>query len=438
MSAAPDAVPRHLTLPTAVAIVVANMVGTGVFTSLGFQVAAIPTGFPILLLWACGGLISFCGAVCYAELAAMMPRSGGEYHLLGQAYHPFAGFLSGWISVTVGFAAPVAIAGLAFGEYVAAVSGWEHPTLLASALVVSVTAVHLAGPRAAGGFQVAFTVGKLLLLLVLILAGLFLRGDSGMTLAWREGDAARILSPEFAMALFFVMYAYSGWNAAAYVAGDMRRPERNVPLALLLGTAVVTALYLGVNAVFLVTTPAAEMAGQEEVGFIAARHLFGESGGRFMGILIAFGLVSTVSSMTWTGPRVGMVMGEDHRLFRPLARRSGNGTPWIAILGQAAVVLALLWLVPFERILYYIEAILILSSMLAVAAVFVLRRRCPDAPRPYRAWGYPVTPLLFLAVSLYMLWVFVGRQPAEAAGGLLTLVAGAAVYAYGNRRRRNA
>ena len=420
--------PPKISLLTATAIVVANMVGTGVFTSLGFQVGDIPSGFPILLLWLIGGVLSFCGAVCYGELAAMMPRSGGEYHLISKCYHPLPGFLSGWISVTVGFGAPIAAAGLAFGNYMGAVVDWADAKQFAIALVVFVTVVHLGGVGIASKFQIAFTVGKVLLIVVLVVAAFAIGKSQGVSFLPKQGDAALILQPAFAISLFFVMYAYTGWNAAAYVAGEIDNPGRNVPLALMLGTGLVTVLYLALNAAFVHATPIDAMIGKPEVGKIAADHIFGENGGRIMGLLISFGLVSTVSSMVWAGPRVTQVMAEDYRLFSFLAVKNRFGAPAWAIILQSLIVIVLIWRSSFETLLLYIQALLFLSSLLVVLGVFILRVREPGAERPYRTWGYPVTPAIFVLTSIFMLVVFAMDKTRETLWGLLTLVVGFAVY----------
>lgn len=446
--ASESAVPRYLmtndssppadskiSLLTAIAIVVANMVGVGVFTSLGFQVIDIPSGFPILLLWFVGGVLSFCGAVCYGELAAMMPRSGGEYHLLSESYHPLMGFLSGWISVTVGFGAPIAAAGLAFGEYMGAITGSGRGELYAAFLVILVTLVHLRGVRTASQFQVIFTSGKVFLILLLSFSAFLIGKSQGVSFLPQPGDLDLIFQPAFAISLFWVMYAYSGWNAAAYVAGEVRNPGRNVPLALVLGTGIVTVLYLMLNAAFLHVAPIEEMKFQEEVGLIAATHIFGEQGGKVMGLLISFGLVSTISSMIWAGPRVTQVMAEDYRLFGFLSVKNRFGSPGWAILLQAAIVLILLVTSTFESLIYYIQALLFVSSLLVVLAVFVLRFRRPEADRPYKTWGYPVTPAVFLAATVLMLIKFASERPSETLWGLLTLVSGFAVYYIAKRRQ---
>jgi len=425
-------------LPTAVALVVANMVGVGVFTSLGFQVVDIPSGFPIILLWVAGGVLSLCGALCYAELGAMLPRSGGEYHLLGESVHPFVGFLAGWISVTVGFAAPVAVAAAAFGEYLGQIFGDHDPRWFAVPIVALVTAVHLGELKFVGRFQIAFTVGKIALILILITAAALAENSYAPSFSPTEGDRELIFSRAFAISLVFVMYAYTGWNAAAYIVGEIRDPQRNLPLALLVGTTLVTLLYVGLNLAFLKAAPIKDLALQPEVALIAAQHLFGERGGALMGFLIAFGLISSISAMTWAGPRVSQTMGEDYPIFRKLSERNRHGVPARAIILQGAIVILLVATTGFEQLIRYIESLLILSSMATVGAVIWMRIRQPGLPRPFRVPGYPLTPLLYIAVSLYMLWFLTAMHPAESAWGLITLVAGWILYLVSRKKESGA
>lgn len=424
-SASPSA--RVVTLPVAIAVVVANMIGTGVFGSLGFQVEAIASGFPVMLLWLIGGIISFCGAVCYAELAAMMPRSGGEYHLLREAWHPSLGFLSGWVSATVGFAAPIALNAVLLGKYLEAITA-VPAHWFSIPVVVIVTAIHFGSLIQIGRFQMVFTGAKVALIAFLIVTAFAWGEKQPVSFLPRSGDLDLMLQPAFAISLVYVLYAYAGWNAAAYITGELKRPQRTLPLALLIGTALVTLLYVLINAAFLYATPIADMAGKPEVGFVAAQAVFGERGGAIMGLLISFGLISTISSMTWAGPRVTAMIGEDYRVLGWLARKNRFGVPSWAILFQSAVVLVLVATARFEQLIQYVQAILTLSSLLTVLAVIWLRIRMPGAPRPYRAWGYPVTPVLFAAASLYVLVFQVREKPHETAWGLATLAVGFGVY----------
>ncbi|MDP4021887.1 amino acid permease [Methylobacterium sp. NEAU 140] len=418
----------------ATAIVVADMIGVGVFTSLGFQVAGIPSGFALLLLWFVGGVVALCGALCYAELATLFPRSGGEYNLLTRLYGPAVGFMAGWISATVGFAAPVALAAMAFGQYAQSVLPGAPPLPLGLAAIWIVTAVHLRGGRHGSRFQVGFTALKLALIAAFIVAGFARGGAPAIGFAPEASDPARIFSAAFAVSLVFVMYAYAGWNAATYIVGELADPPRSLPRALLMGTGLVVVLSIALNAVFLYTTPLADLAGQIDVALISGRHVFGEAGGRLVGALICAGLIPTISAMTWIGPRVAVAMGEDTPLLRPLARRARSGAPVPALLLQGAVASLLLLTQSFEAVLDFIQFSLLLCSFLTVLGLIRLRLTRPDLPRPYRAWGYPLTPLIFLAVTLFMLVHLVAVRPVQSLAGLVLMLAGLLLYALARAR----
>ena len=431
--------PYKISFRTGAAIVIANMVGTGVFTSLGFQVLGIQSGFALLMLWGVGGLIALCGAVSYGELAAAMPRSGGEYHYLSQIYHPALGFLSGWVSATVGFAAPTALAALALARYaqsvwpalaapLAAGSPLSGGTLLAVAVVLGLALVHGRSTRAGSRLQVVVTAVKVLILVAFIGAGLVLGNAQPLTFAPDPAGWRALLSPAFAVSLVYVSYAYSGWNAAVYLTGEIERPQRNLSRILLTGTAVVLLLYVGLNYVFLRATPLAVLKGQLEVGYLAASWLFGPVLGRLMGGVIAVLLVSTISAMIFAGPRIVQTMGEDLPALRWLASRSRAGIPVRALMLQVAITLAFILKPDFNAVLVYAGFVLNLFTFLTVLGVFVLRWRQPALPRPYRAWGYPFTPLLFLALSAWTLVFIIKDKPAESAYGLLTVASGLLVY----------
>ena len=418
-----------VTTVAATAIVVADMVGVGVFTSLGFQVKDIASGFSLLLLWLVGGIVALCGAFCYAELASMFPRSSGEYNFLTRSYHPAIGFLAGWLSATVGFAAPVALAAMAFGEYGKAILPGVPPLVLGLVLIWVVSAVHLRGTRHGSAFQVASTVMKLALIVAFIAAG-FLVGDAQpISFAPSAVDPSLIVSAPFAISLVFVMYSYSGWNAATYIVGELKDPHYTLPRALFFGTGIVVLLYIALNAVFLYTTPASELAGQVDVALVAGTHIFGEQGGRVVGALICLGLIPTVSAMMWIGPRVTMAMGEDAPMLRLLSQRSANGTPRIAILVQCATASVLLFTRSFEAVLDFIQFSLTFCSFLTVLGVIKLRITRPDLPRPYRTWGYPVTPVVFLCVTGFMMYYLVTVRPLQSLAGFLMMLAGLVLYA---------
>ncbi|HVE15747.1 MAG TPA: amino acid permease [Chthoniobacterales bacterium] len=420
---------------TCTAIVVANMVGTGVFTSLGYQVGDLPSGFVLLTLWALGAIFALCGALCYAELSAALPRSGGEYNFLSRIYGRPMGFMGGFVSATVGFAAPVTLASMAFGEYFAAVFPGASPRIAATVVVLFVTMAHLVTLETSRGFQVIFTSLKLLLILVIIFAGTFAAPVASISFLPQHGDAGLLFSAPFAVALMYVMYSYSGWNAATYVTGEVRRPGHDVPWGLIAGTLFVGVLYVALNFVFLRTVPMSAMAGKIDVGHLSAVAIFGQEGGRILSGFICAGLISTISAMTWAGPRVMQTIGEDFDSLRFFARTTRAGIPARAVLAQGVFVLVLLWNASFQHILVSAQFALVICGLLTVAGLIVLRIREPELPRPFRCWGYPVTPLLFAAIAGFTLVYTATIQPVSARDGVLTVLLGLAVF-YGGRWMR--
>jgi APA family basic amino acid/polyamine antiporter len=433
MAAQRDNPPRVLGYFSATAIVVANMVGTGVFTTLGLQAGLVTDPALLLGVWAAGGLIAFCGALCYAELGASLPRSGGEYHFLSRIYHPVVGLAAGVVSVTVGFAAPVALAAMALGRYAATFlpvsPGW---TAVASLLVI--TAFHLVDVRLGQRFQVVTTALKLVLIGVFITAGLLaeaLPGNGVVT------PTAAPSSTELSLALVFVFYAYSGWNAAAYVASEIAAPERTLPRALLHGTALVTVAYLLLNYVFLKTVPLAELAGTVEIGALSAARLFGATGGAIMSGMLCLLLISTISAMVLAGPRVLQIAGEDISLLRPLARRTRRGAPARAVALQLVIALTFVATGSFENVLAFAGFTLTLFAGLTALGVVVLRVNEPELPRPWRTWGYPVTPWLFVLASSAVLGMALQERPLAGLAALVLTVAALAASAL-QWRGRNA
>ena len=416
-----------MSLYTATCLVVANMVGVGVFTSVGYQIAGGLTPVVILILWLVGGVCAFCGGVAYAELAAALPRSGGEYHFLTRIFHPSVGFLAGWVSITAGFAAPVAVGAIAFGNYIHRIRPALGALPLAFAALVFITVVMLVSATLRKWFQNVSTSLSFLAILVFLGIGFFAPAH-GSALVPQAGDTARLFSPGFATSLIYVMFAYAGWNASTYVTAEVRNPSRNVPLSMALGTVIVTVLYIAMNAIFLRAAPAAELSGQNEVGLIAGTHVFGATGGKWMALLIAAGLLAHIGSMQWIGPRVTATMGEDTRVLRPFSIVNTGGIPIYATLAQTAIAAFMLATGSFKSVLTYVQFTITLCSALVVIGVFVLRVREPNLPRPVRAWGYPVTPAIFLIVNGWMLWHVFAENPKESLAGLGTILSGLVVF----------
>jgi len=413
----------------AAAVVVANMVGTGVFTSLGFQLLELQSGFVLLMLWAVGGFSALCGALTYAELGAALPRSGGEYNFLKEIYHPVAGFISGWVSATVGFAAPTALAALTFGSYLSSVFPALSALWLATGLLLVLTFIHCTSHRQSGGAQSLLTLLKIVLILGFAVVALTLEANpQPISFLPSSGDGELLLSGAFAVSLIYVNYAYSGWNAATYISGELENPQRNLPWVLFGSAALVASAYLLLNYVFLAVAPMDAMAGKVEIGYVAAQYVFGNAGAAIMGVLLALLLISTVSAMILAGPRVYHVIGEDFPLFRVLSHTNADGIPVRAILLQALVSLLFLWTATFESILILAGATMALNTFFAVMGVFVLRWRRPDLERPYRTFMYPLPPLLFLAITGWTLLYTVLQRPAEAWMCLAVVVTGALFY----------
>ena len=420
---------------TAISIVIANMVGTGVFTSLGFQLEATPSGFPILLLWALGGIAAFCGAMSYAELGAALPRSGGEYNFLTRIYHPAAGFVSGWVSATIGFAAPSALAAITFAAYSVSVFTPDAPDIwrqaVAIALILVLTLIHTGRRQASGGLQIFFTGLKISVVIAFCLASaMIIDTPQPIALTPIAGDFGLISSGAFAVSLIYVSYGYAGWNAATYLSGETANPQKTLPWILGLGTLIVTVLYISLNAVFLKAAPAADMVGKVEIAFIAAKSIFGDVTANGFGIVMAALLISTVSAMTIAGPRVLQAIGEDFPLFRPFAACNSDGIPFRAIWLQSLVAIFFILTSSFESILVFAGFTVALNSFFAVIGLFVLRIREPSLHRPYRVLLFPLTPLIYLALTGWTLFFILLERPIEALSGLGIVAAGAAAYVF--------
>ena len=433
-----------ITLLTCLSLVTATMVGTGVYTSLGFQLLTLQSGFSILLLWALGGLLSLCGALSYSELAARIPRSGGEYTYLTEIYHPALGFMAGFVSMVAGFAAPIALSAMAFGTYLHA--SWpgfpERTTPIIAVILISLG--HLRSLTTSSRVQNVTTGVKFLLLGSFLLIGVWCavnRPGSLNTLMPQRDSLAELCHPAGGIALLFVLYAYSGWNATTYLAGEVRDRQRTVGISLILGTLVVTLLYVLINAVFLTSAPAADLCGVLNVGSVAANHLIGSLGGSVMSGLIAVGLLASISAMIWAGPRVTQRMGEDHPPFRKLALTSKNGIPRRATLLQLVLVLVLLSSGSFEAILVCSQIPLLICLILGVSGVIVLRFKDGSQPptpetRPvFSCPLYPLPPVIFILCSTAGLVYSALSRPRFAIAGVGIMIIPLVLYAWISRNK---
>ncbi len=422
--------PQAIGWPTASAIVIANMIGAGIFTSLGFQLVNTQNSWSILILWLLGGVVALCGALSYAELGTYWQRSGGEYHYLSKAFHPLLGYLSGWVSLTIGFSAPVALAGMALGQYVAPYLGISG-VQLAVPVILAVSLFHSFSIRKSGLLQNITTLLKISLILVFIYFGLS-RMSGQMAFAWDAGWQEEIVLPAFAVALIYVTFSYSGWNAASYIVDEIRDARRNLPRALIFGTLLVSILYLLLNYVFLKHNDLASIRGELEVGKITATAIFGDRGGQLMSFGIGLLLVSSISAMIWAGPRVIQVMGEDYRLWRWFSKKTSGQIPLRALWLQTAITLFLLLSGTFEQVIVYSGFVLQLFAALAVAGVFAARSN-PGGTAHFKSPFYPWPQIFFLVVSLWVLVYLAIAQPLETGLGMVNVLAGAVLYWWDGR-----
>ncbi len=412
------------------------MVGTGVFTSLGYQLQEINSPYVVLLQWLTGGIFALSGALCYSELAANLPRSGGEYHFLSKIYHPFLGFLAGWISILVGFSAPTALAAMAMAGYTGSIFNTGHTRIMAIAIIIMISFIHSFQIKFESKFQLGVTKLKILIILGIIFSGLAFVKPVTINLIPHISDFNLILSPGFAVSMIFVFYSFSGWNAAVYITDEIKDPDKTIPGSLFMGTLLVTLMYFLLNFIFLYTTPLGEMNGKIDVGFIAAVHIFGREGGMIMGSMIALLLVSTLSSMIWIGPRVSMVMGEDYRIIKFLSKTNRYHVPVTAVWAQAVVSIIMILSSTFDKVLIYAGFTLNIFTLLSVVGVFIMRIKIPRQSGKSRLPGYPLTPVIFIILNLWMLIYLIFERPVESLIGMFTVMTGGILYYIEMRRMK--
>ncbi len=401
---------RTLGFGSATALVIASMLGTGIFTTSGFLLADLGSPRLVLLAWVLGGGVAMLGALSYGALARHIPESGGEYLFLSHTLHPAAGYVAGWVSLLVGFSAPLAAAASAFGQYTGDWIPGGSPALTGTVLLVLVSAVHAwhVG-RGATAQNLAVWVKVLLLALFI---GFGVTRIPGMPTT----PSAPVSTSTFAMSLVWISFSYAGWNAVIYLGGEVRHPERNIPLSLVTGTLLVTVLYVAINAVFLLAVPGDVIAGQLEVGRLVARHLGGRGWAEGATLLIALALLTSVSSLVMTGPRVYARIANDGYL--PAWMEQHAGPPRAAIVFQLAVALAMLWTSTYQSLLSFIGFTLGLSTAATVCGLMVERvRRGPALAVP----GWPWVPGVFVLAVLGMTFLSVARAPLPSLAGVAVL-----------------
>jgi APA family basic amino acid/polyamine antiporter len=426
---------QKIGLTGAIAVIAACMIGTGVFTSLGYQVYngqfGIKSNFAIILLWATGGLVALCGARVYAELAQRIPGSGGEYNYLSNIYHPAVGFLSGWVSATIGFAAPIALSAMAFGVYFAKIVPGIYPMIPALIVVITAMIVNFRGLSLSETVQKSATYLNLALIIVLIFCGLFIAGNvDHFSFSIGLADWKDVFSSSFAISLVYVSYAFSGWNAVTYVAGDVKDPEKNVPKSLVWSVILVATLYIMLNFVFLYRVPMPELAGQVEVGAIAAKAIFGEVGEKLVSGLICLGLLASVLAMTIAGPRLTEKMGQDIKGLGFLTKKNKKGAPIVAIALQTSIAILLVLTDSFSAVLRYVGFTLALFTLLTVSGLFIVRFvKTQKFDSSFKGANITiVAAVIFIILELWMLYYMLTEKPQESIPGLITIFIGLTVY----------
>jgi APA family basic amino acid/polyamine antiporter len=432
---------RQLGLFPSTNIVIANMIGAGIFTTSGLLMAGLHNPVLMMTLWAVGGIIAICGALSYGELGAAMPQAGGEYLFLSKLYNPLSGFLSGWVSFMVGFSAPIAASALGFSEYfcraVPVLPAWLDKAgiinplwtgkLLAISIILIFTFIHYRGIKYGAKVQNVLTGLKVVLIMTLLIAG-FTSGKGDLSNFGKGGNIAPGLSgwKTIGLSLMWIMFAYSGWNASTYLGAEIKNPSKILPRSLLFGTGIVILLYLGINMLYIYGINPEAMKGVISVGGLAMGNLFGRSADILFSLLIAFALFSSLSAFIIIGPRVYYSMAKDGLFFRSAGKiHEKYQVPSNSILLQCIIAVVMVLSGTFEQVLTYMGFALGIFPILTVFGVLKLRRENPNA---IKMPGFPVTQIIFITASLLILGLSYAERPLESSIAALTVIAGIPAY----------
>ncbi|HET9408551.1 MAG TPA: amino acid permease [Candidatus Sulfotelmatobacter sp.] len=430
--------PRKLGLLDAMSIVVGISIGGGIFLVPNLVARELKSAAAILLVWAFAGLISFFGSLACAELGAMFPLTGGQYVFLREAYGPLIGFLCGWSMFLVARTAQVAWMAVTMALYVSyfvPLSSLQSK-LLGLAAIALFTTINYLGVKAGAMVQKIFTLAKVGGLLVIIVSAFLWSGKAAPHLAWNVGSFS--LS-SFGVALIACVLAYDGWVQLSFVAGEIRNPQRNVVLALAGGTAIIIAIYLLANLAYLRVLPIPDIAASEHVGASVAERIMGAGGGSLVSLIILISIIGTLNGCFLTSPRIYFAQARDRLFFRKFGEiHPRYETPGFAIAAQGLWAVVLLVSGSYESLVDYAMFAVWLSYGMMVAGVIVLRRRQPELPRPYKMWGYPVTPILFLAITAWFLINMLWTRPVPSLAALALVGAGIPVYLRWGRTQSSA
>jgi APA family basic amino acid/polyamine antiporter len=409
---------------TAAGLVIANMIGTGVFTSLGFQLEVVQNTWTILLLWTLGGGMALIGALVYAELGTHFKRTGGDYIFLSETIHPAVGYLYAWVSLVVGFSAPIAIAAMAMNNYLSPIFG---ETILPGLLfLVGVPVLHVFSVQRSAKFQDLMTGIKIIFVLTLIGLGLAF-GSSiaqpalNFSSSWKD----EVLLPGFAVSLIYVFYAYTGWNSAAYIIEEVDQPQKNLPKALIWATVLVMVIYLLLQLVLLKHASVGQLAGKVQIADIAFGNLFGSTGALWISLFIGIQLIATISGYAWVGPRVTFAMAKDYALWKPLSQVNTQGVPVRAIVVNTAISLVLFLSGSFEQIMLYAGFVLQLMSTVTVYSSLKINKQ-EGFKTPFK----PILQVIYIVFSLALMGYLLVDRPLESLAGIGILAVGFGVYAF--------
>lgn len=440
---------RKLTLFPLTNIVIANMIGAGIFTTSGLIMKDLQNPIVMLVLWLVGGVIALCGALSYSELGAAFPQAGGEYTFLSKLFHPMVGFLSGWVSFVVGFTAAIAASSIGFSEYlfrafpqlvtVCESSGFFQviwaKRLFSIAVIALFTGIHMRGIKFGATIQNGLTVLKILLVIGLILMGFTIgQGDWSHLLEGKSFSFHFDSWKTLGLSLMWIMFAYSGWNASIYIGSEIKEPKKNLPLSLLLGTGLVIVLYLCLNLFYVYATTPEEMEGVISVSGLAVGEAFGSSLEVLLSLIIAFALFSSLSAFLILGPRVYYAMARDNLFFKGLADVHPKfRVPVKAILLQGGIASLMVITGSFDQILTYMGFSLGIFPLLAVIGVFKLRR---SELTVLKMPGYPIAPLIYFTVGLAILILAFFERPVESGIAIATVLLGLPLYFYFESRKK--
>lgn len=417
---------------TATGLVIANMIGTGVFTSLGFQLIEVQNTWSILLLWTLGGGMALIGAMVYAELGTHFRKTGGDYIFLSETIHPSIGYLYAWVSLTVGFSAPIAIAAMAMNDYLTPIFNASIvPGLL---FLLAVPMAHIVSVSRSAQFQDLMTLVKLAFVLVLIVLGFVFSPnlDVESALLFDSSWQNELLLPGFSVSLIYVFYAYTGWNSAAYIIDEVDQPQKNLPKALVAATMIVMVLYILLQLVFLKHASLGQLSGQVQVAVIAFENLFGSTGAFWVSIFIGFQLIATISGYAWVGPRVTYAMAKDFKLWSPLARVNSQGIPVGAIYLNTAISLLLFLSGSFEQVMLYTGFVLQLMGTITIFSSLKIQTNLG-----FRTPLKPVLQILYILFSLGVMFYMLTERPLESLAGFGLLSVGLILFLLDKKRPEN-